>query len=105
MSQDAEGQRHVTVEGFEDGRQQKKEQEKAQMQTSQSGSFGLSMSSRETRVFEASKGGSAETGCVDVGNECRSDRAGDRNSVVAREKSRDSEWNRIVCRAPGRARS
>ena len=35
MSQEADGPRHVTVEGFEDGRQQRKEQARAQVQTSQ----------------------------------------------------------------------
>ena len=60
------------------------------------GKFGLGVSSRETSAFAASE----ELGRDETRRhgKCRSECAGDRSSVVAREKSRDSEWNRIVCR-------
>ena len=75
MSQDAEGSR----------------------QRHKCGKFVLGMSSRETSAFVASERGSAETGCdvmVSV----------DQNALeigvvsLLNKKSRDSEWNRIVCR-------
>ena len=98
MSQDAEGPRHVTVEGFEDGRQHRKEQEKAQVQTSQArhvwSGHEFQRSERvRSKQERLGRGGMRRHG------ECRSACAGDRSSVVAREKSRDAVWSRTVCRS------
>ena len=65
MSQDAEGPRHVTVEGFENGRQHRSKR-KLKCKRHKRGMFGLDVSSREASVFEASKKGLAEAGCVDM---------------------------------------
>ena len=64
------------------------------------GKFGLGMNAREASAFEASKRVLAETTYVDMARV-------DLNTLeigsffVAREKSRFSEWNRIVCRGDG----
>ena len=61
MSQDAEVPQHGTVEGFEDGRQQRKERI-----CHECGKFGLGMNAREASAFEASKRVLAETTYVDM---------------------------------------
>ena len=99
MSQDAEGPRHVTVEGegFEDGRHQRKEQEKAQVQVSQVRQV---WSGHEFQRSERVRSKQETLGRDEMRRhgESRCDCAGDWSSVVARKKSRNSEWNRIVCR-------
>ena len=83
----------MTVRGFKDGRQQRKEQErKLKCRRRKCGKFGLGRSSRKASVFEASEIDLAETGCVDIVNV-------DLNTleieaVLLLERSRDSEWNR-----------
>ena len=96
ISQDAEGPRHVTGEGFEDDRQRRKEQETAQVPTSQvrQGWSGHEIQRNERVHIKRERLG--RDGMRRRG-ECRFECAADRSSVVAREKSRDSEWNRIAC--------
>ena len=86
MSQDEAGPRHVTVEGSEGSRQQRNEQESGPV---------LPQVQRSERVrSNQEKLGRDE---MRRHGERRSECAGDRISVVAREKSRDSGWNRFVC--------
>ena len=59
------------------------------------GKIGMGVRSREASVFEASKRSLAEARCVDLVN-VDLNSAGDWSSVVAREKSQDSGWNRFV---------
>ena len=67
MSQDAEVPQHGTVEGFEDGRQQRKEREKAQVQMSRVRQVWLGHECQgSASAFEASKRGLAETTYVDM---------------------------------------
>ena len=68
-------------------RQQRKEQERAQV---------LSQMQRSERVRSMQE--KLDRGEIRRHGECRSECAGDRSSVVvAREKSRYSDWNRFVC--------
>ena len=83
MSQDEAGPRHVTVEGC---RQQRKEQERAQV-------LSQVQPSERTRSKQQRLGRDE----MRRHGERRSEYAGDWSSVVAREKSRDSGWNRFVC--------
>ena len=66
MLQDAEGPRHVTIEGFEDGRQQRQEQEKAQVQTSHAWQGWSGHEFQRNERVRSKRGGLEETGCVDV---------------------------------------
>ena len=64
------------------------------------GKFGLDVNAREASAFEASKRVLAETTYVDMARvDLNTLEIG--SCVVAREKSRVSEWNRIVCRGDG----
>ena len=79
------GPRHVTVEGSEGSRQQRKEQERAQVSQVQPSERVRSKQEKLCKDEMRQHG------------ERRSDRTGDWISVVARENSRDSGWNRFVC--------
>ena len=86
MSQDAAGPRHVTVERSEGSRQQRKEQERAQVLSQVQPSERIRSKQQRLGRDEMRQHG-----------ERRSECAGDRISVVARERSRISGWNRFVC--------
>ena len=81
MSQDAAGPRHVTFEGSGGSRQQRKEQERAQVLSQVQPSQHFRSKQQRLGRDEMRRHG-----------ERRSECAGDRISVVAREKSRDSGW-------------
>ena len=86
MSQDEAGPRHVTVEGSEGSRQQRKEQEIAQV-------LSQVQPSERTRSKQQRLGRDE----MRRHGERRSEYVGEWSSVVAREKSRDSGWIRFVC--------
>ena len=79
---------------FKDVRQQRKEQLKCKCH--ECGKFGLGVRSNEASVFRSKQEKLGRDEMRRHG-ERRSECAGDRISVVVREKSRDSGWNRFVC--------
>ena len=90
VSQDAEGRQHGTVEGFEDGQQQRKERDKAQVQLSRVRQVWLG---HECQGSERVRSKQESLGRDDIRRhgESRSEYAGDWIIVVARKKSRVSE--------------
>ena len=94
MSQNAAEPRHVTVEGSEGSRQQRKEQERVQVSRVRQVWSGCEIQRSKRVRSKQEKLGRDE---MHRHGERRSECAGDWSSVVAREKSQDSGWNRFVC--------